>query len=92
MTIPDNINARWIATLGNDELIKAEAQLHAVFNRQESVEKKRSGSRYILLQGPSDLVNAWQRWVLVSNETRVRGLLPVHRVTARATRSRNETH
>lgn len=91
MTIPDHINARWIATLGNDELIKVEAQLHAVFNRQESAEKARSGARYMLLQGPSDLVNAWQRWLLVSNETRVRGLLPVHRVTARGTRSHTQT-
>jgi len=84
MTIPDHINARWIATLGNDQLIKAEAQLHAVFHRQESVEKARCGSRYMLLQGPSDLVNAWQRWLLLNNETRCRGLLTAHRAPARA--------
>jgi len=78
MKIPDNINARWIATLGDDQLIKAEAQLHAVFHRRESAEKARSGSRYMLLQGPSDLVNAWHRWLLVSNETRNRGLVVRH--------------
>ena len=84
MTIPDRINARWIATLGNEQLIKAEAQLRAVFHRQESAEKARCGSRYILLQGPSDLVNAWQRWLLVNNETRSRGLLIARRAPARA--------
>jgi hypothetical protein len=73
--IPDHINGRWIAALGNDQLVNAEAQLHAVFHRHESAEKARSGSRYMLLQGPSDLVNAWQRWLLVSNETRSRGLV-----------------
>ncbi len=84
MTIPDYINGRWIATLRNDQLIKAEAQLHAVFRRQESTEKARCGSRYVLLQGPSDLVNAWQRWLLLNNETRSRGLLTAHRAPGRA--------
>jgi hypothetical protein len=84
MTIPEHINARWIATLGNEQLIKAEAQLHSVFHRRESAEKARCGSRYVLLQGPSDLVNAWQRWLLVNNETRSRGLLTPRRAPARA--------
>jgi hypothetical protein len=79
MKIPDRINARWIDTLVDDQLITAEAQLHAVFRRQESVEKTRTGTRYMLLQGPADLVNAWQRWLLVNNETRSRGLVVHHR-------------
>lgn len=79
MKIPDRIDARWIATLVDDQLIAAEADLHADFRRHESVEKNRSGARYVLLQGPSDLVNAWHRWLLVSNETRKRGLVVHHR-------------
>ena len=79
MIIPDYINARWIATLLDDQLIKAEAELHEVFHRQESVEKTRAGTRYMLLQGPPALVNAWQRWLMVSNETWSRGLLARHR-------------
>ncbi len=74
MTIPDHINARWMATLVDDQLITAEAELHAVFRRQESAEKIRAGARYMLLHGPSELVNAWQRWLVVNNETRSRGL------------------
>lgn len=79
MTIPDQINARWIATFGNDQLITAEAELHAVFRRQESAAKTRAGTRYVLLQGPADLVNAWQRCLLVNNETRNRGRFVRHR-------------
>jgi hypothetical protein len=79
MKIPDHVNARWMATLLDEQLITAEAELHAVFRRQESAEKTRAGARYMLLQGPSALVNAWQRWLLVSNETRSRGLLARHR-------------
>jgi hypothetical protein len=79
MKIPDRIDARWIATLVDDELVAADADLHAHFRRHESAEKTRSGARYVLLQGPSDLVNAWQRWRLVNNETRRRGLVVHHR-------------
>lgn len=79
MNIPDHINAGWLATLGNDQLVKAEAQLHAVFHKQETTEKVRSGARYMLLQGPPGLVNAWHRWLLVNNETRTRGLVVHHR-------------
>lgn len=79
MEIPNTVNARWIATLLDDQLIDAEAELHAIFRRRESAEKARSGTRYMLLQGPSDLVNAWQRWLLVSNEARKRHLAVQHR-------------
>ena len=78
MTIPDRLDHRWIATLGNTELIAAEAQLHALFRTQEVAEKARSGARYVLLQGPAALVNAWHRWLLVNNETKSRGLLVSH--------------
>jgi hypothetical protein len=74
MKIPDFVNHRWIATLNDDQLIRAEAELHAVFHAQEQTEKRRRGAQYMLLQGPATLVTAWQRWSLVSNETRSRGL------------------
>jgi hypothetical protein len=79
VTIPDRINAHWIATLGDDQLVKAEAKLHADFREKETAEKKRTGARYVLLQGPPPLVNAWLRWLLVSNATRDRGLVVNHR-------------
>lgn len=75
MTIPDRVNARWIATLGDAQLIRAEKLLHSAFRTHEVAEKTRKGARYTLLQGPPDLVNAWHRWLMVNNETRTRGLL-----------------
>ena len=75
VALPTHVTTRWIATLGNDELLAAEADLYAVFHARERAEKSRSGSRYVLLQGPSELVNAWHQWVLVSNETRARGVV-----------------
>ncbi|HTJ21799.1 MAG TPA: hypothetical protein VL383_05360 [Gemmatimonadaceae bacterium] len=78
MKIPGHINARWMATLVDDQLITAEAELHAVFHRRESAEKTRAGAQYMLLHGPSGLVNAWLRWLLVNNETRSRGLFVRH--------------
>ena len=58
MKIPDHINARWIATLGDDQLMTVEAKLHADFRARERAEKGRSGARYMLLQGPATLVTA----------------------------------
>lgn len=78
LKIPDHINGRWIAALLDDQLVAAEAELHTTFRRQETAEKKRAGTRYMLLQGPADLINAWNRWLLANNETRSRGL-PVRR-------------
>lgn len=78
MKIPDHVTARWISTLGDDQLIKTEAQLHTVFREHERSEKSRSGARYMLLQGPPALVSAWHRWVLANNETRNRGLVVRH--------------
>ncbi len=79
MTIPAHVTARWMATLGNEQLLAAEAQLYQDFHARESAEKSRKGARYMLLQGPPDLVNAWHQWSLVSNEMRARGVRAHHR-------------
>jgi hypothetical protein len=81
MKIPEKVNAQWLDTLGNDQLIKAEATLHAEFSKQETAQKLKCGTRYTMLEGPTDLVNAWLRWALANNETRARGLL-VHHVSS----------
>jgi hypothetical protein len=77
--IPDRVNARWIATLADAQLISAESQLHSEFFRQETAEKKRCRSGYVMLEGPEPLVSAWLRWSLVNNETRTRGLVITRR-------------
>ena len=72
--LPPTLNSRWLATLQNSQLLEVEAQLYADFHAREVAEKTRAGSRYILLQGPSALVNAWQQWLLVNHEARARGV------------------
>ncbi len=73
--MPAHVTTRWIATLGPDQLVAAEAQLYSTFHVHETAEKSRAGTRYMLLQGPTELVNAWQQWVLVNNEARARGVV-----------------
>jgi len=75
MPIPNRVNADWIATLGDDQLMDAEAQLRAAFLTQETLEKHRRGARYAVLEGPEMLVTAWHRWIMVSNEARTRKLV-----------------
>jgi hypothetical protein len=75
IALPTHVSTRWIATLGNEELVAVEAQLYETLHARERAEKSRAGARYMLLQGPSELVNAWHQWVLVSNETRARGVV-----------------
>ena len=75
MSIPDRVNAAWMATLGNEQLADAEEELHAIFQKHETLEKSRKGSRYTVLEGPEVLVNAWLQWCMVSNEARSRGLI-----------------
>lgn len=75
MPIPDRVSADWIATLGDEQLIAAEWQLRGIFQKHETVEKRRRGARYAVLEGPESLVNAWLRWLMVSNEARTRGLI-----------------
>jgi hypothetical protein len=74
MTLPERIDADWIATLSNEQLARAEAHLHTQFSREESAEKKRRGNAYDLMRGPEPLMTAWLRWSLVCNAVRARGM------------------
>lgn len=78
IAIPAHVNAKWIGTLNDKQLVAAEAQLYADFRDHEVTERSRSGARYVLLEGSAPLVTAWHQWLLVSNATRARGL-PVRR-------------
>jgi hypothetical protein len=74
LVIPDRVNRRWMNLLDNGQLTAAESRLHTDFTRQDRAEKVRRGASYRLLEGPAPLVDAWLRWLLVSNEVRDRGL------------------
>jgi len=74
LIIPERVNRGWMDLLNNGQLADAESTLHADFLRQDSAEKTRRGTRYRLLEGPTALIEAWNRWSLVNNEVRLRGL------------------
>jgi hypothetical protein len=78
MMIPPRIDARWISSLGDTDLLVAEQTLHDDFRVRERKEKALRGARYVLLHGPSALVDSWLRWLLVSNAARARGLSVHH--------------
>ena len=78
MNIPDHVNAHWIATLGDDQLVAADLQLHVDFQALEAAEKFRMGEQYVLLRSPPPLVNAWIRGSLVATDARERGLVVRH--------------
>lgn len=78
MNIPERLNGKWVATLDDAALVEAEGLLHADFRREDVAEKTRRGTNYRLLEGPATLTDAWLRWLLVSNETRKRGLVTQH--------------
>lgn len=75
MRVPENVTATWASSLADDQLLQAEARLHAEFAKQEKAEKKRAGDRYDMMRGPEPLMSAWLRWSMVSNETRNRGVV-----------------
>jgi hypothetical protein len=79
MEIPQRVNTKWMATLDDASVVEAEAILHADFRHQDNAEKNRRGTRYRLLEGPPTLVDAWMRWLSVSNEARRRGLPTNHK-------------
>ena len=79
MEIPQRVNTKWMATLDDSSVIEAETILHENFREQDLAEKNRRGTRYRLLEGPAGLVDAWMRWLSVSNEARRRGLATKHR-------------
>jgi hypothetical protein len=75
MRLPETVNATWIATLGNEQLLEAEAKLHTLFCAQEKKEKARAGARYQMMRGPETLISAWHRWLMVNNEALHRGMV-----------------
>jgi hypothetical protein len=72
--IPQRLNRQWMDLLDNAQLADAESTLHADFLRQDLAEKTRRGTQYRLLEGPPNLIEAWNRWSLVRNEARLRGV------------------
>lgn len=79
LVIPERVNRRWMDLLDNVQLADAESKLHSEFTKQDRAEKVRRGEKYRLLEGPAPLVDAWLKWLMVSNEARDRGVRTSHR-------------
>ncbi len=84
--IPEKINKEWIGTLGDVDLLDVESRLHEKFAVLDRKHKLLRGSRYVLLQGPSDLIDAWDRWSRVDRAARARSLAPNRRVAGASER------
>ena len=84
ITIPERVDATWIASLGDKQLRQAEIILHETFAKEEASEKKRLGDRYEMMRGSASLLGAWMRWGMVNNEIRERGMITARRHNSRA--------
>ena len=73
--LPARINAAWIDTLADDDLIDVEARLHERFTVLDSRHKRLRGGEYSLMRGPTELIDAWDRWSRVSMAARTRSLV-----------------
>ncbi|MBI3567837.1 MAG: hypothetical protein HY084_06495 [Gemmatimonadetes bacterium] len=80
--IPEKINAAWIDTLADVDLLDVESRLHEKFTVLDRKHKTLRGSRYVLLQGPTELIDAWDRWSRVDRAARARSLAPNRRKIA----------
>ena len=73
---PETINAPWIGTLTDDDLVDVEGRLHTQFSVLERRAKKLLGAHYDMFRGSADLLRAWDRWSRVHTATRARHLHP----------------
>jgi hypothetical protein len=80
MLIPMRVNSQWMATLDDVSILDAETSLHSEFREQDQRERRRSGTRYNMFEGPPALLDSWLRWQTVTNEARRRGLAVQRRV------------
>ena len=82
--VPESLNAEWIDSLTDEELLDVERRTHEKFVLIERREKKQRGDRYNLMRGSAELMDAWDRWGRIANATRERSLRPIRAVVADA--------
>jgi hypothetical protein len=74
--IPTRINAAWIGTLADDDLLEIEARLHDRFAVLDQRHRRTVKERYVLMRGPVELIDAWDRWSRLNVAARGRALVP----------------
>lgn len=80
--IPEKINAAWIGTLADVDLLDVESRLHEKFAVMDRKQKQLRGSHYELMKGSTELIDAWDRWSRVDRAARARSLSPKRRIVA----------
>jgi hypothetical protein len=66
-----------IAALSADELLNAEYAMHVRFSELDAIERRTKGSRYNLMRGSVELVDAWDQWGRLTKAAQARQLTPL---------------
>lgn len=73
---PERLSLAWMDSLSDADLIDVEYTARAKFYLLERREKKVRGDKYLLMRGPAELMDAWDRWSRILSATRDRSLKP----------------
>lgn len=73
--VPEKINAAWISTLADEDLLDVESRLYERFAVLDRRHKQLRGRDYNLMRGPTALIDAWDRWSRVAVATKTRSLI-----------------
>jgi hypothetical protein len=82
-TVMPRLTVATIAAMTTKQLLSAELAHHKRFTELDGDERRVRGSRYNLLRGPVELVDAWDQWGRLTRAAINRGLTP-YGLTARA--------
>lgn len=75
--VPPRLTVSSIAALSADELLKAELALHVRFAKLDAQERRTRGSKYNLMRGSVELVDAWDQWGRLTRAAQARSLTPL---------------
>lgn len=66
-----------IGALSSNELLDAELAMHVRFAELDAVERRLKGTRYNLMKGSAELVDAWDQWARLTSAAQRRSLTPL---------------
>ena len=75
--LPARLTVASIGAMSSDDLLLAELALHVRFAELDAAEKKAKGSKYNLMRGSSELVDAWDQWGRLTKAALNRSLTPL---------------
>lgn len=84
--IPPRLTVASIAAMSPKQLLDAELALHVRFTKLDADERRTKGSKYILMRGSVELVDAWDQWGRLTRAALARSLTPL-KLAAQGVRS-----